>query len=75
MLGNKQPEPDLGARNFIGQQLTHLTFQALGIGRLGALFAPGTLSLNKTSRLFGVKFVEFFFEGRNQQRLVQRCEC
>lgn len=67
MVGEKQPDTDQVAGDFVGQQLADLTFQALRIGWGRALFLGGALGENRPGRRFGIKRLEFFFEGRNRQ--------
>ena len=74
MFRDEQPQAELIARDFIGQQLADVPLQAFGVGRFGALFAPGALGLDGGSRRLRIKFAEFFFAGRNRPRPVRRCE-
>ena len=74
MFGRQQPQAQLIARNFIGQQLAHLPLQAFGISRFDPLFAAGALGLEATAWNFGIKLAEFFFAGRNRRRPVRHCE-
>lgn len=67
MLRDQQPDANLIARDFVGQQLANGPFQAFGIGRFGALFAPSALSLSDGGRDLRIKEIEFFFGGRNRQ--------
>lgn len=67
MLGEQEPETDLVAGDLVGEQLAHLPFQALGVGRFAPTFAAGALGLDRPWRRFGVKGVEFFFAGRNRR--------
>ena len=68
VLGDEQPDPDVVAGDLIGQQLTDLTFQALGVAGFGALFAPSALGEEGGRRLMvRIQGVEFFFAGRNRR--------
>jgi hypothetical protein len=73
MLRDEQPQAELIARDFIGQQLAHVSLQAPGIDRFSPLFAASALGLDGAGRSFGIKLVEFFFAGRNRPRPVRRC--
>jgi hypothetical protein len=55
VLGQQQPNADLIARNFVGQCLADLSFQAFRVGGQRALFFAGALGLNKLGRVGGIK--------------------
>ena len=67
VLGHQQPDADLIAGDFVGQQLTDLPLQALRIGRLGALTLGSALGEQRGQRGLVIKRVEFFFAGRNRR--------
>ena len=67
VLGQQQPNADLIARNFVGQCLADLSFQAFRVGGQRALFFAGALGLNELGRVGGIKGVEFFSAGRNRR--------
>ena len=61
VFGQEQPHTNLIARNFVGQSLADLSFQAFGIGWNRASFFAGTLGLDELGRVGGIKGIEFFF--------------
>jgi len=67
MLRRQEPDSDLVAGNFVGQQLANLSLKAGRIARLSALFATGPLGLDLLGQAFRATGVEFFFA--NQSRL------
>jgi hypothetical protein len=60
---NQEPKADQVARDFIGEQLPHATFQAGRITRLSAGALPGPLGLD-LQFTFRAILIEFFFEAR-----------
>jgi hypothetical protein len=46
MLRSQEPDSDLVAGNFVGQQLANPSLKAGRIARFGALFASGSLGLD-----------------------------
>jgi hypothetical protein len=64
---NQQPDADLVAGDFVGEQLAHLPFQAGRVAGFEAAFAARALGLDLAGRRLGVKGVEFFFAGRNRR--------
>jgi hypothetical protein len=66
VLGRQEPDPDLIARNLVGQQLANLPLKAGWTAGLGALFAPGALGLDELGSGFRVTGVEFFFANQSR---------
>ena len=67
MLGRKKPDSDLIARNLVSEHLADLALQAGGVDWLESALFASALGLDKLRRVGGVKFVEFFFAGRNRR--------
>ena len=67
VLWQQEPDADLIAGNFIGQELADPSLQALGISGCQALLLASALGLNELRRVGGIKGVEFFFAGRNRR--------
>jgi len=67
VLGREQPQAQEVARDLIGQELSDLPLQALGVGALDADSLSGALCGQQWRRIFGVEAVEFFFESRNRR--------
>ena len=65
MLRSQEPDSDLVARNFVGQQLANLTLKAGRIARFGALFASGPLGLDLLGQAFRATGVEFFCKPKS----------
>jgi len=66
MFRSQEPDSDLVAGNFVGQQLANLTLKAGRIARFGALFASGPLSLDLLGHAFRATGVEFFFANQSR---------
>ena len=67
MLGSQQPNANLIARNFVGQQLAHLSLQAGRISGLESLFTAGPLGRDLLGdRPFRTTGVEFFFANQSR---------
>lgn len=66
MLRSQEPDSDLVAGNFVGQQLANLTLKAGRIARFGALFASGPLGLDLLGQAFRATGVEFFFANQSR---------
>lgn len=66
MFRGQEPDSDLVARNFVGQELANLSLKTGRITALGALFASGTLGLDLRWRRFRVTGVEFFFANQSR---------
>src|SRR6516165_282003 len=65
MLGSQQPNANLIARNFVGQQLAHLSLQAGRISGLESLFTVGPLGRHLLGeRPFRATGVEFFLQTK-----------
>jgi hypothetical protein len=66
MLGRQEPDSDLVAGNFVGQQLANRSLKTGWIARLSALFASGALSLDLLGPAFRATGVEFFFATQSR---------
>jgi hypothetical protein len=65
MLRGQEPDSDLVAGTFVGQQLANLSLKAGWIARLSALFASGPLSFNLLEYAFRATSVEFFCKPKS----------
>ena len=66
MFGRQQPDADLIAGDFVGEQLANLPLEAGRVAAFRALLAPGALGLDLFKRRLGTKRVEFFFATRSR---------
>ena len=66
MLGRQEPDSDLVAGNFVGQQLANRSLKTGWIARLSALFASGPLGLDLLGPAFRATGVEFFFANQSR---------
>jgi hypothetical protein len=66
MLRSQEPDSDLVAGNFVGQQLANCSLKAGRIARFGALFASGPLGLDLLGHAFRATGVEFFFANQSR---------
>jgi hypothetical protein len=66
MLRRQEPDSDLVAGNFVGQQLANRSLKTGWIARLSALFASGALSLDLLGPAFRATGVEFFFATQSR---------
>ena len=66
VLRRQEPDSDLVAGNFVGQQLTNGSFKTGRIAGLGALFASGPLGLDLLGWRFRATGVEFFFANQSR---------
>ena|SRR5271165_6720898 len=64
MLRRQEPDSDLVAGNFVGQQLANLSLKAGRIARLSALFATGPLGLDLLGQAFRATGVELFLQTK-----------
>lgn len=67
VFGHEQPQPEQITRNFISQELPHLSFHAAGVHRFEPDSFSGALSWQRRRGVFGVECVEFFFAHRNRR--------
>ena len=66
MLRRQEPDSDLVAGNFVGQQLANRSLKAGRVARLSALFASGPLGLDLLGHAFRATGVEFFFANQSR---------
>ena len=66
MLRSLEPDSDLVAGNFVGQQLANRSLKAGRVARLSALFASGPLGLDLLGHAFRTTGVEFFFANQSR---------
>lgn len=73
MLGDKQPQSEQVAGDFISQELPNLAFEAARVdaGEPGSF--SSALNRQRGRRVFGVERVEFFFARRNRLVPARRC--
>ena len=66
MLRYQEPKPHHVSGNFIGQELPDLSFEASRVCLFDASFLGGAKCFNIAWLSVWLKFVEFFFVGRNR---------
>jgi hypothetical protein len=66
MLGSQEPNSDLVARNFVGQQLANFSLEAGRIARLKEFLTAGALRLDLLGCRSRARGVEFFFANRSR---------
>ena len=65
MLRRQEPDSDLVAGNFVGQQLANRSLKTGWIARLSALFASSALGLDLLGPALRATGVEFFLQPKD----------